>query len=347
MAVEDFSTFTELDDNSRIAVTSSRVSWAELTIGEDAHVYKDKGVNSFSGNFTHLLTVKMTGGANDGEAYCWALTNLENTMRAIDVANGDYLSVYLYYYSPNASITIEECDGGTLHSDSYIINFATPYYLKIVRDESVGTYGTLYCYIYSDSARTTLLHTLTETLNSSKKDYRYLYALNTLGAGTTQNTSGYCENLEFTEGSSSGGTPTVTTQANTNVIAENATGNGYIISVGTSAVTQHGHCWNTSTNPTTSNSKTSLGAIGQSSHFTSSITGLTPGTGYYVRAYATNTTGTAYGGNETIAGNVTTIGRRHLWIEGADLHYFDEYGIERKIEGLAVTSGFPWWHFFR
>ncbi len=149
---------------------------------------------------------------------------------------------------------------------------------------------------------------------------------------------------EISEGSAEGA---IVTLACTNTTGYSSTGNGLITDLGGSTVTQHGHCWDTSTNPTTAlDTKTTLGVAPQLTHFSSSITGLTAGTTYYVRAYITNTSGTEYGVNVTI-GTGSTIGRRHLWIEGTELHYFDEYGTERKIEGLAITSGFPWWHFFR
>lgn len=64
---------------------------------------------------------------------------------------------------------------------------------------------------------------------------------------------------------------------------------------GRANVTQHGHVWGTSPNPTVDlPSKTQLGAR-NSGIFTSHVTGLTPGTTYYIRPYATNAYGTAYG----------------------------------------------------
>jgi uncharacterized protein (TIGR02145 family) len=64
-------------------------------------------------------------------------------------------------------------------------------------------------------------------------------------------------------------------------------------------VTAKGVVWNTSQNPTiTSNLGITNNGTGTSS-FTSSITSLTAGTTYYVRAYATNEAGTAYGGEKS------------------------------------------------
>ena len=84
MAVENFTTFIETDPNSRIAVTSSKVTWTSLSRNEDAYVYKDKGEDYFDGDFSHLITVKMTAGVKDGRVYLWGLTNEIDDMKAID-----------------------------------------------------------------------------------------------------------------------------------------------------------------------------------------------------------------------------------------------------------------------
>ena len=69
---------------------------------------------------------------------------------------------------------------------------------------------------------------------------------------------------------------------------------GVLTSLGSSAVTQHGHCWSTSPDPTTADNKTTLGGTGVLKSFTSNITGLSANTTYYARAYATNAVGTTY-----------------------------------------------------
>lgn len=104
--------------------------------------------------------------------------------------------------------------------------------------------------------------------------------------------------------------PTLTTTAVTGITTTAASSGGNVTDDGGAEVTARGICWGTATGPTTAGSKTSDGTgIGS---FTSSITGLTPNTKYYVRAYATNTEGTAYGNevefttNPIIGATVTT-----------------------------------------
>ncbi len=98
-----------------------------------------------------------------------------------------------------------------------------------------------------------------------------------------------------TQGTISYCAPTVTTQEVTAIGTTAATGNGTITALGTSALTAHGVCWNTTGAPTLADSSTDEGGAAAPGAFTSTMTGLSPNTTYYVRAYATNTSGTAYG----------------------------------------------------
>ncbi|WP_426670026.1 hypothetical protein ACPPVU_02030 [Mucilaginibacter sp. McL0603] len=69
-----------------------------------------------------------------------------------------------------------------------------------------------------------------------------------------------------------------------------------ITSIGSSAITANGICYSTSNQtPTIADSKTTDPIITYSYTFTSNLTGLTPSTTYYVRAYASNQYGTGYG----------------------------------------------------
>ena len=103
---------------------------------------------------------------------------------------------------------------------------------------------------------------------------------------------------------------TLQTVAISNITPVSATSGGTITSNGNSEITEKGVCWNTSPNPTITNSHTSDGT--GSSAFISDLNTLLGNTTYYVRAYATNSVGTAYGNevsfttNAIVAPTVTT-----------------------------------------
>jgi len=91
----------------------------------------------------------------------------------------------------------------------------------------------------------------------------------------------------------SGQLPEITTSMITEITQNTATCGGNVTSEGNSSVSAKGVCWSTLQSPTISDNQTSNGS--GPGNFTSSLTGLNPNTHYYVRAYATNSTGTAYG----------------------------------------------------
>ena len=119
--------------------------------------------------------------------------------------------------------------------------------------------------------------------------------------------------------------PVVTTLEASGITQSDALSGGNITNDGGSDVTVRGVCWDTSPIPTIDGSKTTDGS-GPGS-FVSSLTGLTSSTKYYVRAYATNSSGTAYGyevsfttqnGNVTdMDGNVynTVMIDKQLWMK--------------------------------
>jgi uncharacterized protein (TIGR02145 family) len=118
--------------------------------------------------------------------------------------------------------------------------------------------------------------------------YVRAYATNATGTG-------YSSQLNFKA------TPailaTITTTSVSGITNSKAFSGGNISSNGGGIISARGLVWNTATGPTLSNFKTtSSGTVGI---FTDSLLGLNPGTTYYVKAYVTNSAGTAYGNELT------------------------------------------------
>ena len=89
------------------------------------------------------------------------------------------------------------------------------------------------------------------------------------------------------------GKPIVVTNDISDISTETAKGGGSITDDGGAEVTARGICWSVNPNPTTDDYHTTDGS--GTGEFASEMTKLYSNTEYYVRAYATNEAGTAYG----------------------------------------------------
>ena len=87
--------------------------------------------------------------------------------------------------------------------------------------------------------------------------------------------------------------PEITTTSVTNISYQSATAGGQIIADNGDSITEKGICWSTQSLPDINGQH--LAVSSGTVAFTGTLTGLTPGYRYYVRAYATNSHGTAYG----------------------------------------------------
>lgn len=139
---------------------------------------------------------------------------------------------------------------------------------------SSGGLGSFTCQITSLTANTTY----------------YVRAYATNSAGTS-----YGDQISFTTTQISA--PSLTTKDISSIGITTAVSGGTITAENGANATEVGVCWSISPNPTISDSKTSDGT--GTTTFTSNLTGLYGNTTYYVRSYATNSGGTAYG-NEVI-----------------------------------------------
>ena len=103
---------------------------------------------------------------------------------------------------------------------------------------------------------------------------------------------------------------------------------GNVTDDGGLTITDRGVCWNTSTNPTTANSKISTGT--GSGSFTSALSGLNPNTLYYARAYATNSLGTVYGTQVSFTTSLVAVGDTY---QGGTVAYILQTGDPGYVAG--------------
>lgn len=117
--------------------------------------------------------------------------------------------------------------------------------------------------------------------------------------------------------------PTVETKEVDNIKSKMATGGGKVTSSGGFAVTRRGVCWSTSQYPTIANDHTEDGT--GAGEFFSNISNLQPRTVYYVRAYAENEKGIAYGSQVsfTSASGVPTVQTTLVRVDEKTVVYYE------------------------
>lgn len=149
----------------------------------------------------------------------------------------------------------------------------------------------------SDGTGTGYFSSAISNLSGSTRYYARAYATNSVGTG-------YGNEIIFTTEAIV--LPTLTTTLASSITSDSAVSGGTITSNGGAVITARGIVWSTTQNPTIALTTKTTDAT-STENFSSAITGLTRNKTYYVRAYATNSVGTAYGNSISFTTTATTV----------------------------------------
>lgn len=193
MAVEDLQSWTEVDEDGDIARSGVGVqdTVTVSTIRRDAvsYLYNDYGAGYFT-DFKHNVDIKQTGSAERALCGFWGLSASTVGTDADCKSAGDGFTIRCQRTTTSQLIAMKEWDGGS--GDNYANTEGTQYHCTIERN---GT--TLTCKIYSDSARTTLLDTLSLTVVTDAMRYCYLVQSADLATYVDVTISFIVDELEF------------------------------------------------------------------------------------------------------------------------------------------------------
>lgn len=199
---EDFTSYTEVDPNNHITKTTNHIDFQAYR-NEDAYLYADKGANHFGTSWEHKIDGKIVSSQNRAAGYIWMLTNDIDDWIGLSTAKATLALVLSRSSAGVYQIYLAETYlGSAYYSTLWTCSVNTPYYFTLKREGTAFT-----CKIYSDSARTNLLTTLSITLQAGQPSHRYIFAANTYNDNETYNNDLDIDNLDLQD-------PTIPTYGN-------------------------------------------------------------------------------------------------------------------------------------
>lgn len=178
------------------------------------------------------------------------------------------------YNSASFSANVTDLNNGTLKDAGFVYSTSP--------DPDLNSYR------ISCGSSAMLLNTTATSLMANTLYYVRAYATNEKGTA-------YGEAADFTT-SEAPQAPMVRTGAISEIKCNHATASGEIIKTGVDeGVTDYGHVWSLSPQPTVADFKAGKGPSPEIAKYNTGLTDLLPNRKYYVRAYAVNRLGTSYG----------------------------------------------------
>lgn len=189
--LEDFTTYTEVDNGGDLTVTANKVVVDTQLRNVDNHVSKDAGAGHY-GDFEHLTSAKLTATVNGSTGAFWALSNQVNDL--FGMFTQDVIALYNNTAVADNRFIFRQYTGGVAIDVDNMSNavIGTDYRFTPSRNGTAAQ-----CLVHDDVDRTSLVDILVFTCDTTT--LRYAYAEASYNSGTTQSISYETSDFDFQE----------------------------------------------------------------------------------------------------------------------------------------------------
>ena len=186
----DLATYTEVDPGSKITVTSLKANAVALVNNVASYVYKDYGVGHFT-TISHRFATRLVAVSSDNPAIF--VYGLSNSVAPMYIGVGKKIAVYWARAGVAYNLCLRCYDGSSIiTTDSTVLALGVTYYIEVLHTAGTTVFTVK---VYSDSAYSVLVDTLTIDSSYANTTWRYHYCLSSAGAGTADTMSAYVENV--------------------------------------------------------------------------------------------------------------------------------------------------------
>jgi len=193
MTLEDYETYTTVDPETDLTITTNKIVYDTVLEGTKVYVYDDKTASHF-GDFEHLFGFVPTAFNVAGKRHVqWGLDNQYIGTYAAFLAADTGIAFYNTYGHGWSYFYVKEFVGNGFDGGYMERAVDLPFYCTIDRDDTALTVK-----VYTDSDRTSLYDTLVLTVPSTAYRYIIAYGSSDISPGLDSN-SGEVFDLDLQE----------------------------------------------------------------------------------------------------------------------------------------------------
>ncbi len=197
MAIEDLTTWTEVDGGGDLTVTSSKIDVVTQANNVTNYVYKSLslGTADYDHDFECYVSVASTGTPT------LFFYGVSTGIATLDVG----FSISCYVETGSLTPYITDIDSGgtwTTFTAGSNLTISTLYYCTFKRVGNTATWD-----IYSDSSRTTLVQSISMAISNNTQSYQYVYAESSYNWADASTFSYYVQNVDLKAPAPSSGIP--------------------------------------------------------------------------------------------------------------------------------------------